>query len=150
MDRVLITGALTMTLLILPMVIIAAREALRTIPDSIRQAAYAVGATRWQVVRAHVLPYALPGILTGLIIALSRAMGEAALLILLGAFQYLTFLPSLGSYFTVIPIQIFTWIGEAKDGFATIAAAAIVVLLAILLALNALAIFLRMRFQRRW
>jgi len=150
MDRVLITGALTMTLLILPMVIIAAREALRTIPDSIRQAAYAVGATRWQVVRAHVLPYALPGILTGLIIALSRAMGEAALLILLGAFQYLTFLPSLGSYFTVIPIQIFSWIGEAKDGFATIAAAAIVVLLAILLALNALAIFLRMRFQRRW
>ncbi len=150
MDRVLITGALTMTLLILPMVIIAAREALRTIPDSIRHAAYAVGATRWQVVRAHVLPYALPGILTGLIIALSRAMGEAALLILLGAFQYLTFIPGLRDYFTVIPIQIFTWIGEAKDGFATIAAAAILVLLSILLAMNGLAIFLRIRFQRRW
>jgi phosphate transport system permease protein len=150
MDRVLITGALTMTLLILPMVIIAAREALRTVPDSIRQAAYAVGATRWQVVRSHVLPYALPGILTGLIIALSRAMGEAALLILLGAFQYLTFIPGLRDYFTVIPIQIFTWIGEAKDGFANIAAAAIVVLLAILLVLNGLAIFLRIRFQRRW
>jgi phosphate transport system permease protein len=150
MDRVLLTGALTMTLLILPMVIIAAREALRTVPDSIRQAAYAVGATRWQVVRSHVLPYALPGILTGLIIALSRAMGEAALLILLGAFQYLTFIPGLRDYFTVIPIQIFTWIGEAKDGFANIAAAAIVVLLAILLVLNGLAIFLRIRFQRRW
>jgi phosphate transport system permease protein len=150
MDRVLITGALTMTLLILPMVIIAAREALRTVPDSIRQAAYAVGATRWQVVRSHVLHYALPGILTGLIIALSRAMGEAALLILLGAFQYLTFIPGLRDYFTVIPIQIFTWIGEAKDGFANIAAAAIVVLLAILLVLNGLAIFLRIRFQRRW
>jgi len=150
MDRVLITGSLTMTLLILPMVIIAAREALRTIPDSIRHAAYAVGATRWQVVRSHVLPYALPGILTGLIISLSRAMGEAALLILLGAFQYLTFLPTLGSYFTVVPIQIFTWIGEAKDGFANIAAAAIIVLLTILLAMNALAIFLRMKFQRRW
>lgn len=150
MDRVLITGALTMTLLILPMVIIAAREALRTIPDSIRHAAYAVGATRWQVVRSHVLPYALPGILTGLIIALSRAMGEAALLILLGAFQYLTFIPGLRSYFTVIPIQIFTWIGEAKDGFANIAAAAIVVLLTILLAMNGLAIFLRIKFQKRW
>jgi phosphate transport system permease protein len=150
MDRVLLTGALTMTLLILPMVIIAAREALRTVPDSIRQAAYAVGATRWQVVRSHVLPYALPGILTGLIIALSRAMGEAALLILLGAFQYLTFIPGLRDYFTVIPIQIFTWIGEAKDGFANIAAAAIVVLLAILLVLNGLAIFLRIKFQRRW
>jgi phosphate transport system permease protein len=150
MDRVLLTGALTMTLLILPMVIIAAREALRTVPESIRQAAYAVGATRWQVVRSHVLPYALPGILTGLIIALSRAMGEAALLILLGAFQYLTFIPGLRDYFTVIPIQIFTWIGEAKDGFANIAAAAIVVLLAILLVLNGLAIFLRIRFQRRW
>ena len=150
MDRVLLTGALTMTLLILPMVIIAAREALRTVPDSIRQAAYAVGATRWQVVRSHVLPYALPGILTGLIIALSRAMGEAALLILLGAFQYLTFIPGLRDYFTVIPIQIFTWIGEAKDGFANIAAAAIVVLLTILLAMNGLAIFLRIKFQRRW
>jgi phosphate transport system permease protein len=150
MDRVLLTGALTMTLLILPMVIIAAREALRTVPDSIRQAAYAVGATRWQVVRSHVLPYALPGILTGLIISLSRAMGEAALLILLGAFQYLTFIPGLRDYFTVIPIQIFTWIGEAKDGFANIAAAAIVVLLAILLVLNGLAIFLRIKFQRRW
>jgi phosphate transport system permease protein len=150
MDRVLLTGALTMTLLILPMVIIAAREALRTVPDSVRQAAYAVGATRWQVVRSHVLPYALPGILTGLIIALSRAMGEAALLILLGAFQYLTFIPGLRDYFTVIPIQIFSWIGEAKDGFANIAAAAIVVLLAILLVLNGLAIFLRIRFQRRW
>jgi phosphate transport system permease protein len=150
MDRVLLTGALTMTLLILPMVIIAAREALRTVPDSIRQAAYAVGATRWQVVRSHVLPYALPGILTGLIISLSRAMGEAALLILLGAFQYLTFIPGLRDYFTVIPIQIFSWIGEAKDGFANIAAAAIVVLLAILLVLNGLAIFLRIKFQRRW
>ncbi len=150
MDRVLITGALTMTLLILPMVIIASREALRTIPDSIRHAAYSVGATRWQVVRSHVLPYALPGILTGLIIALSRAMGEAALLILLGAFQYLTFIPGLRDYFTVIPIQIFTWIGEAKDGFANIAAAAIVVLLAILLVMNGLAIFLRIKFQRRW
>ena len=150
MDRVLITGALTMTLLILPMVIIASREALRTIPDSIRHAAYSVGATRWQVVRSHVLPYALPGILTGLIIALSRAIGEAALLILLGAFQYLTFIPGLWNYFTVIPIQIFTWIGEAKDGFANIAAAAIVVLLAILLLMNGLAIFLRIKFQRRW
>lgn len=150
MDRVLITGAVTMTLLILPMVIIASREAVRTIPDSIRHAAYAVGATRWQVVRSHVLPYALPGILTGLIIALSRAIGEAALLILLGAFQYLTFIPGLWDYFTVIPIQIFTWIGEAKDGFANIAAAAIVVLLAILLVMNGLAIFLRIRFQRRW
>ncbi len=150
MDRVLLAGALTMSLFILPLVIIASREALRTIPDSIKQAAYGVGATRWQMVRHHVLPYAWAGIFTGIIIALSRAMGEAALLIFLGAFQYLSFVPGPFDYFTVIPIQIFTWVTLPQDGYANIAAAAILVLLFILLMMNAFAIFLRIKFQRRW
>jgi phosphate transport system permease protein len=150
MDRVLLVGALTMSLFILPLVIIAARESLRTIPDSIKQAAYGVGATRWQMVRHQVLPYAWAGIFTGVIIALSRALGEAALLIFLGAFQYLSFVPGPFDYFTVIPIQIFTWVTLPQDGYANIAAAAILTLLFILLLMNALAIFLRIKFQRRW
>lgn len=150
LGRILMAGALTMTLLILPLMIIAAREALRTIPDAIRQAAYAVGATRWQVIRHHVLPYALPGILTGAILSLSRAAGEAALLIMLGAFQYIAFIPGPFDIFSVIPIQIFEWVTLPQDGFVNIAAAAILVLLSMLLSANALAIFLRTKFQRRW
>ncbi len=151
LERGILAGALTMALLTLPVVIIASREALRTIPDSIRQAAYAVGATRWQVVRHHVLPYAVPGIFTGVVLSLSRAIGEAAPLILLGAFQYVAFDPrGLKDPFTVIPIQIFTWVTLPQEGRANIAAAAILVLLVILLSMNAFAIFLRIKFQRRW
>lgn len=151
LERGVLSGALTMAFLTLPVVIIAAREALRTIPDSIRHAAYAVGATRWQVVRYHVLPYALPGIFTGVVLSLSRAIGEAAPLILLGAFQYVAFDPQgLKDPFTVIPIQIFTWVTMPQEGRANIAAAAILVLLVILLLMNALAIFLRIKFQKRW
>lgn len=151
LERGILSGALTLALLTLPVVIIASREALRTIPDSVRQAAYAVGATRWQVVRHHVLPYAMPGIFTGVILSLSRAIGEAAPLILLGAFQYVAFDPrGLKDPFTVIPIQIFTWVTLPQEGRANIAAAASLVLLIILLATNGLAIFLRIRFQRRW
>ncbi|MCI2429634.1 phosphate ABC transporter permease PstA [Candidatus Acetothermia bacterium] len=151
LERGVLAGALTMALLILPVVIIASREALRAIPDSIRQAAYAVGATRWQVVRHHVLPYAAPGIFTGVVLSLSRAIGEAAPLILLGAFQYVAFDPKgLKDPFTVLPIQIFTWVGMPQEGRANIAAAAILVLLVILLLMNALAIFLRIKFQKRW
>jgi phosphate transport system permease protein len=151
LERGVLAGALTMALLTLPVVIIASREALRTIPDSIRQAAYAVGATRWQVVRHHVLPYAIAGIFTGVVLSLSRAIGEAAPLILLGAFQYVPFDPQgLKDPFTVIPIQIFTWVALPQEGRANIAAAAILVLLAILLFMNAFAIFLRIKFQKKW
>jgi phosphate transport system permease protein len=151
LGRSILAGGITLSLLILPIMIIAAREALRTVPPWIREAAYSVGATRWQVVRHHVLPYALPGIFTGMILTLSRAIGEAALLILLGAFLYVTYVPtSLQDSFTVIPLQIFDWATKPQEGFTTIASAAILVLLAILLVLNATAIALRTRFQMRW
>jgi phosphate transport system permease protein len=152
--RSLLSGAMTMALLVMPIVIIAAREALRAVPDSFRQGAYALGATRWQVVRGVVIPVALPGILTGTILALSRAVGETAPLITIGALTYIAFLPELGpaglqSPFTVLPIQIFNWISRPQKGFHTNAAAAIVVLLAVLLAMNAAAILLRNRYQRK-
>lgn len=151
LGKSLLAGALTLTLLVLPLTIIAAREAIRAVPDSIRQAAYAVGATRWQVVRHHVLPYAAPGILTGLILAISRAIGETAPLIMLGALQYVPFLPqNLLDYFTVLPIQIFNWISRPEREFHEVAAAGIIVLLIVLLALNATAILLRNKYQRRW
>lgn len=151
LGKSVLAGALTLTLLVLPLTIIAAREAIRAVPDSIRQAAYAVGATRWQVIRYHVLPYAAPGILTGLILAISRAIGETAPLIMLGALQYVPFLPnSLLDYFTVLPIQIFNWISRPQREFHEVAAAGIIVLLIVLLVLNAAAILLRNRYQRRW
>jgi len=151
LGRSILAGGLTLGLLVLPIMIIAAREALRTVPPWIREAAYGVGATQWQVIRHHVLPYALPGIFTGMILALSRALGEAAPLLLLGAFLYVTYVPSsLWDNFTVIPLQIFDWATKPQDGFAEISAAAIVVLLAILLLLNGTAIVLRNRFQKRW
>lgn len=151
LGRSILAGGITLALLILPIMIIAAREALRAVPPWIREAAYSVGATRWQMIRHHVLPYALPGILTGMILSLSRAVGEAAPLILLGAFLYVTYVPtSLMDTFTVIPLQIFDWATKPQDGFETIAAAAIVVLLVMLLALNAVAIALRSRYQQRW
>lgn len=151
LGKSVLAGALTLTLLVLPLTIIAAREAIRAVPDSIRQAAYAVGATQWQVIRHHVLPYALPGILTGLILAISRAIGETAPLIMLGALQYVPFLPnSLFDYFTVLPIQIFNWISRPQREFHEVAAAGIIVLLIVLLVLNATAILLRNKYQRRW
>lgn len=151
LGRSILAGGIALALLILPIMIIAAREALRTVPPWVREAAYSVGATRWQTVRHHVLPYALPGIFTGMILTLSRAIGEAALLILLGAFLYVTYVPtSLKDNFTVIPLQIFDWATKPQEGFTTIAAAAILVLLGILLILNAAAIALRNRFQMRW
>ncbi len=151
LGRSVLAGGLTLALLVLPIVILAAREALRAVPPWVREAAYGVGATQWQVIRHHVLPYALPGMLTGMILALSRALGEAAPLILLGAFLYVTYVPSgLGDTFTVIPLQIFDWATKPQDGFAEIAAAAIVVLLMLLLLLNGTAIWLRNRYQKRW
>jgi phosphate transport system permease protein len=150
MGRSLLAGACTLALLVLPVVILAAREALRTVPDSYREAAYALGATRWQVVRRVVLPLALPGVLTGAILAVSRAIGETAPLVVVGAVVYITFLPkSPMSPFSALPIQIFNWTSRPQAGFLTNAAAAITVLLATLLLLNAGAILLRARLQRR-
>ncbi|MBI4463196.1 MAG: phosphate ABC transporter permease PstA, partial [Acidobacteria bacterium] len=138
LGRSLLAGALTMTLLILPVTIIASREALRAIPSSVRQASFALGATRWQTVRHHVLPAALPGILTGVILALSRAIGETAPLIMIGALTYMAFTPSgpMDS-FSALPLQIFNWASRPQKEFYGLAAAAIIVLLAVLLTMNA-------------
>lgn len=155
--RSVLSGSLTMALLILPIIIIATREALKAVPDSLRQAGLALGASRWQVIRDHILPLALPGSLTGTILALSRAIGETAPLITIGALTYIAFLPpledpveTLRTPFTVLPIQIFNWVSRPQKGFHENAAAGIVVLLIVLLAMNALAIFLRNRYQKRW
>jgi phosphate transport system permease protein len=148
--RVLLAGAMILTLLVLPTVIIAAREAIRAVPDSIRQGAYALGATKWQVVWRQVLPAAIPGIATGSILALSRGLGETAPLLLVGALTYVSFNPTLLGDFTALPVQIFQWIQRPQEDFHTLAAAGIIVLLAILLTLNAFAIWIRNRYQRRW
>ena len=149
-DRSLLSGALTLTLLILPIIILSTREALRAVPFSIREASYALGATTWQTIYRQVLPSAMPGILTGTILALSRAIGETAPLITIGAITYIAFLPqSIFDPFTVLPIQIFNWVSRPQKGFATNAAAAIIVLLFLTILLNSIAIYLRYRFQRR-
>jgi phosphate transport system permease protein len=150
LGRVLLAGAFILTLLVLPTVIIAAREAIRAVPDSIRQGAYALGATKWQVVWRQVLPGATPGIATGSILALSRALGETAPLLLVGALTYVSFNPTLMGDFTALPVQIYQYIARPQEEFRVVAAAAIIVLLAILLALNSFAIWLRNRYQRKW
>jgi phosphate transport system permease protein len=150
LGRVLLAGAMILTLLVLPTVIIAGREAIRGVPDSIRQAAYALGATKWQVVWRQVLPNAIPGIATGSILALSRGLGETAPLLLVGALTYVSFNPTLLGDFTALPVQIYQWVARPQDEFRTLAASAIIVLLAILLTLNAFAIWLRNRYERKW
>jgi phosphate transport system permease protein len=151
LGQVVLAASLTLTLLVLPIVIISAREALRAVPNSIREGALALGATRWQTIRRQLLPAAVPGMATGSILALSRAIGEAAPLVLLGGLTFITFNPrGLDSPFTVLPIQIFNWISRPQEEFKVLAAAAIVVLLALLLAMNAGAIYLRNRFERKW
>jgi len=149
LGRSLFAGACTMAFLILPIVIMSSREALRTVPLSIREGAYALGATRWQTVRQVVLPLAFPGILTGAILSISRAIGEAAPLIVVGALAYITFLPDgIDSPFTVLPIQIFNWVSRPQQAFLDNAAAGIVVLLVTMLLLNGLAIYFRNRLQK--
>ena len=148
--RVLLAGAMILTLLVLPTVIIAAREAIRSVPDSIRQGGYALGATQWQVVSRQVLPAAIPGIATGSILALSRALGETAPLILIGALTYVSFDPTILGPFTALPIQIYQFLRLPQEEFKELAAAAILVLLVILLTLNAFAIFLRNHYRRQW
>jgi phosphate transport system permease protein len=150
LGRSVLAGAATLALLVLPIVILASREALRTVPQALREACYALGSTRWQAIRRVVLPTALPGILTGAILALSRAIGETAPLIVVGALTYVTFLPDgLDAPFTALPIQIFNWVSRPQPEFLVNAAAGIVVLLATMLLLNTLAIVLRNRLQKR-
>lgn len=168
LGRSVLAGALTMGLLILPIIIIASREAIRGVPSSIREASMGLGATKWQTVRHHILPQAFPGILTGTILALSRAVGETAPLIMIGALTFVPFVPgnietfsdiiadplALITFapmdgFTVLPIQIFNWVSRPQAAFHVAAAGAIVVLLIILLSMNALAIFLRYRFEKK-
>jgi phosphate transport system permease protein len=151
LGRVLLAGALTLSLLVLPIVIIASREAIRAVPPSIREGSLALGATRWQTIWRQVLPAAIPGIATGSILALSRAIGETAPLILIGAIVFVPFNPSgLTDQFTALPIQIFNWTTRPQTEFKLLAAAAILVLLALLLTMNAFAIWLRNKYQRRW
>ena len=150
LGRVLLAGAMILTLLVLPIIIVSGREAIRAVPDSIRQGAYALGATKWQVVSRQVLPAAIPGIATGSILALARAIGETAPLLLVGALTYVAVNPTPLGSFTVLPVQIYQWIARPQDEFRELAAAGIIVLLAILLTMNAFAIWLRNRYQRRW
>jgi phosphate transport system permease protein len=148
--RTVISGALTMSLVILPVIIIASQEAIRAVPSSLRQAAFALGATPWQVARDHVIPAAMPGILTGIILSISRAIGETAPLLVAGAAAYVTFNPSgMSSIYTVLPVQIYEWARRPQQDFKDLAAAAIIVLLVLLLILNAAAIILRQRFARK-
>lgn len=150
LDRSLLAGALTMSLLLLPTIVVAAREALRTVPKTLREASFALGATKWQTISWHVLPLAMPGILTGCILGLSRAIGETAPLITIGALTYVAFLPeSVLSPFTALPIQSFNWLSRPQQAFHANAAAAIVVLLVVLLVMNSLAIFMRSKLQKR-
>ena len=150
LGRTIVSGALTMGLLILPVIIIASQEAIRAVPPSLRHAAFALGATRWQVARDHVIPTAMPGILTGIILSISRAMGETAPLLVVGAAAYVTFNPTgITSKYTVLPVPIYEWARRPPQEFQDLAAAAIIVLLVLLLILNATAIYLRQRFSKK-
>ena len=147
--RSVLAGGLTLVLLILPVIIVSTREALKTVPDGIRAAGFALGATRWQVIWNHILPAAMPGILTGMILSLSRAIGETAPLLAIGAASFIAFTPNgLQSSFTALPIQIYDWVGRPKKEFHDLAASGIIVLMSVLLLMNAGAIYLRNRFQQ--
>jgi phosphate transport system permease protein len=149
--RSILAGGLTLALLVLPIVIVASREAIRAVPQTMREASYGLGATKWQTIWNHVLPYALSGIMTGNILAASRAIGETAPLITIGALTFVPFLPrDLLDRFTVLPIIIFNWTSKPQEEFHSIAAAAIIVLLAILLLLNSVAVFLRIRLKKTY
>lgn len=146
----ILSGALTMTLLVLPIIIVSSQEAIKSIPMSMRHASFALGANRWQTILRVLLPSAMPGILTGSILSMSRAIGETAPLIVIGAVAYIAFLPeSVLSSFTVLPIQIYTWTGLPQEEFKNVAAAGIIVLLGLLLTMNAFAIILRNKYQKK-
>lgn len=151
LGRSVLAGALTLGLLVLPVVIISGREAIRAVPSSIREGSLALGATRWQTIWRQSLPAAVPGIATGVILSLSRAIGETAPLILVGAATFVAFNPTgLDSGYTALPLQIFDWISRPQPEFQLLAAAGILVLLGLLLAMNGVAIWLRGRYERRW
>ena len=143
----LISGALTLSLLSLPVIIVTSREAIRAVPDSLRNASYGLGVTKWRTISNHVIPYAVPGILTGVIISVSRAIGDAASLIVVGAVGFLTFNPGLFQRFMALPIQIYSYITRPEPGFASAAAATIIALLLLILVLNGVAIYIRQRFS---
>ncbi|HMU82697.1 MAG TPA: phosphate ABC transporter permease PstA [Leptospiraceae bacterium] len=150
LGRSILAGALTMALLILPVITIATQEALRAVPGSLRLAGFGIGMTRWQVVRYQVFPSALPGIMTGIILALSRAVGESAPLLLVGATAYSAYLPSSPmDGFTVLSVQIYNWIDQPQKEFQALAAGAIVILLVLLIALNSIAIYLRQYYRKK-
>ncbi len=149
-QRSLLAGALTLSLLVMPIVIIVSQEAIRAVPPSYRDAAYAMGATRWQVVKMVVLPQAIPGMMSGIILAMSRAIGETAPILVVSSLVFITYVPtSPTDRFTVLPLQIVTWVSQPQDDFRHIAAAAIIILLVMLLSMNAAAIYIRAKFQRR-
>jgi phosphate transport system permease protein len=150
MGHILVAGGLTLGLLVLPVVIITGREAIRAVPPSIREGSMALGATQWQTIWKQVLPAAIPGIATGTILALARAIGETAPLIVVGAAIFVSNDPTFFSQFTVLPIQIFNWISQPQEDFKLLAAAGILVLMAMLLVMNALAIWLRNRYEQKW
>ncbi|MFK3958439.1 phosphate ABC transporter permease PstA [Guptibacillus hwajinpoensis] len=150
MGRSVLAGGLTMSLLILPIIVVAAQEAVRSVPKELREASYAMGATKWQTIKKVVLPAAIPGILTGGILALSRAIGETAPLLMIGALTFVAYLPeNLLSGFTVMPIQIFNWTSRPQTEFHDVAAAGIIVLLAMLLIMNSIAVLIRNKFSKR-
>ena len=150
LGKTVIAGAMTLTLLVLPIVILASREAIRAVPSTYREAAYALGADQWQVIKSVVLPAASPGILTGTILAMSRAIGEAAPIVVISGLVYVTFVPANPlDRFTALPLQIFNWASRPQEDFRELAAAGIIVLLVVLLSMNAVSIVLRNRFQTR-
>jgi phosphate transport system permease protein len=148
---ILVAGSLTLALLVLPVVIIAGREAIRAVPDSIRQGSLALGATQWQTIRTQVLPASIPGIATGIILAVSRALGEAAPLLLVGATVFVTFDPTpFGEGYAALPVQIFSYAVRPQEELKTLAAAGIIVMLVVLLTMNSFAIWLRNRYEQQW
>jgi phosphate transport system permease protein len=147
---VVLTAAMTLTLLVLPVVILASREAIRAVPDSIREGSLALGATKWQTIRRQVLPAAIPGIATGIILAISRAIGETAPLIPLGAATFVTFTPGPTTDFTAMPLVIFNWVKLPQPEFQTLAAAGVLLLIALLIVMNSFAIWLRNRYEQSW
>lgn len=151
LGRSVIAGGLTMSLLILPIIVVASQEAIRAVPNHLREGSFAMGATKWQTIIRIVIPSALPGILTGNILALSRAVGETAPLIMIGALTYIAFLPeNLMSQFSVMPIQIFNWTGRPQEAFQAVAAAGIIVLMIMLIIMNSIAVYIRNKFTKRY
>ncbi|EIJ78874.1 phosphate ABC transporter, permease protein PstA [Bacillus methanolicus PB1] len=151
LDRSVLAAGLTMSLLILPIIIVASQEAIRSVPKDLREASYAMGATKWQTIVRVVLPAAIPGILTGGILALSRAIGETAPLVVLGLPLFLAFLPkTVFDMFTVLPMQIYNWTSRPQEEFHALAAAGIIVLLALLILMNSVAVLIRNKFQKRF